>query len=52
MMLDSLVQAFSPNEPLKTGEVLTKQNIPFYITEMHIDLPTTHQELMQRYQVV
>ena len=52
MVLDSLVQAFSPNEPLKTGEVLTKQNIPFYITEMHIDSPTTHQELMQRYQVV
>lgn len=47
---DARCQAFSPNEPLKTGEVLTKQNIPFYITEMHIDLPTTHQELMQRYQ--
>ncbi|RVW30416.1 Sister chromatid cohesion protein SCC2 [Vitis vinifera] len=47
---DARCQAFSPNEPLKTGEVLTKQNIPFYITEMHIDSPTTHQELMQRYQ--
>lgn len=44
-------QAFSPNEPAKPGEVLSRQNIPFAIGEIRSSLPTTHQELVQRYQV-
>lgn len=52
LLIKQMVQAFSPNEQLKTGEVLTRQNIPFCITEIHIDLPTTAQELVQKYQVI
>ncbi|KAK9272285.1 hypothetical protein L1049_002656 [Liquidambar formosana] len=47
---DARCQAYSPNEPLKPGEVLSKQTIPFNISETRTNLPTTHQELIQRYQ--
>ncbi|KAG2715540.1 hypothetical protein I3760_03G083100 [Carya illinoinensis] len=47
---DARCQAFSPNEPAKPGEVLSRQNIPFAIGEIRTSLPTTHQELIQRYQ--
>ncbi|KAA8530427.1 hypothetical protein F0562_005136 [Nyssa sinensis] len=47
---DARCQAFSPNEPLKQGEVLSKQNIPFNINETHTNLPATYQEVLQRYQ--
>ncbi|EXB38089.1 Nipped-B-like protein [Morus notabilis] len=47
---DTRCQAFSPNEPLKAGEALSRQNIPFNISETRMNLPTTYQELVQVYQ--
>lgn len=47
---DTRCQAFSPSEPLKPGDVLSKQSIPFTIGEVHMNLPTTYQDLIQRYQ--
>ncbi|GKV08789.1 hypothetical protein SLEP1_g20372 [Rubroshorea leprosula] len=47
---DSRCQAFSPTEPLTSGEVLSRQNIPFDISETHTSLPSTYQDLVQRYQ--
>ncbi|OMO73252.1 Zinc finger, PHD-type [Corchorus capsularis] len=47
---DQRCQAFSPTEPLKHGDVLSRQNIPFEIGEVHSKLPSTYQELVQRYQ--
>ncbi|KAK3005952.1 hypothetical protein RJ639_017655 [Escallonia herrerae] len=47
---DARCQAYSPNEPLKSGEVLSRQSIPFNISETSIHLPTTYQDLLQRYQ--
>jgi len=44
-------QAFSPNEPVKPGEVLSRQNISLNIGGTSTSLPTTYQELVQRYQV-
>lgn len=46
------IQAFSPSEPLKPGEVFSRQNIPFNIGESQFSLPTTPQELLQQYQVM
>ncbi|KAI4375279.1 hypothetical protein MLD38_013167 [Melastoma candidum] len=47
---DERCQAFSPNDPLKPGEVLTKQNITFDITGIRTDLPNTAEEVAQQYQ--
>ncbi|KAF5189536.1 Sister chromatid cohesion protein scc2 [Thalictrum thalictroides] len=47
---DARCQAFSPTEPLKQGEPLSKQNIPFSICDAHISLPTSYKELAERYQ--
>ncbi|KAK9107321.1 hypothetical protein Syun_023332 [Stephania yunnanensis] len=47
---DARCQAYSPNEPLKTGETLSKQNIFFNISEMPSDLPTLQKEVIERYQ--
>ncbi|KAL9669245.1 hypothetical protein QQ045_006788 [Rhodiola kirilowii] len=47
---DARCQAFAPNEPLKSGEALSKQNIPFNVTGICTMLPTNSQELLQRYQ--
>ncbi|OVA07915.1 zinc finger protein [Macleaya cordata] len=47
---DARCQAFSPNEPLKQGEVLSKQNIPFNISDTRVNLPTSYQQFMERYQ--
>ncbi|XP_028073034.1 sister chromatid cohesion protein SCC2 isoform X3 [Camellia sinensis] len=47
---DTRCQEFSPNEPLKPGEALSKQNIPFNTNETRIDLPINHEEVLQRYQ--
>lgn len=44
-------QAFSPTEPIKPGDVLSRQNIPLNISETRISLPATYQDLIQRYQV-
>ena len=45
-------QAFSPTEPPKSGEALSRQNIPFRIGDVHSSLPSTSEELTQRYQVI
>ncbi|XP_058184765.1 sister chromatid cohesion protein SCC2 isoform X2 [Rhododendron vialii] len=47
---DARCQEFSPTEPIKPGEVLSRQNISFNITETRTELPTTHEEVLQRYQ--
>ncbi|KAM7266752.1 hypothetical protein ACFE04_008918 [Oxalis oulophora] len=47
---DARCQAFSPNEPQKPGESLSKQTIPFDISDTRITLPSTYQELIHRYQ--
>ncbi|KHG26754.1 Nipped-B-like protein [Gossypium arboreum] len=47
---DQRCQAFSPTEPIKPGDVLTRQNVPFDIGETQTTLPSTYQELVQRYQ--
>ncbi|KAF6140350.1 hypothetical protein GIB67_011369 [Kingdonia uniflora] len=48
---DVRFQEFSLNEPLKPGEALSRQNIPFDISGTHISLPTSHKEIIERYQV-
>ncbi|KAL5723095.1 hypothetical protein ACHQM5_006535 [Ranunculus cassubicifolius] len=47
---DSRCQAFSPSDPVKAGEPLSRQNIPFTISEAQVSLPTTYKELAERYQ--
>eukprot|EP00257_Ricinus_communis_P019908 XP_015579021.1 sister chromatid cohesion protein SCC2 [Ricinus communis] len=47
---DARCQAFSPNEPPKSGEALSRQNIPFDISETSTSVPSTYQDLVQRYQ--
>ncbi|KAI8548414.1 hypothetical protein RHMOL_Rhmol07G0271800 [Rhododendron molle] len=47
---DARCQEFSPTEPIKLGEVLSRQNISFNLTEIRTELPTTHEEVLQRYQ--
>ncbi|XP_022144453.1 sister chromatid cohesion protein SCC2 isoform X2 [Momordica charantia] len=47
---DDRCQSFNPNEPPKPGEFLSKQNVPFDVSETCTTLPTTYQEFMQRYQ--
>ncbi|KAF6137462.1 hypothetical protein GIB67_009938 [Kingdonia uniflora] len=47
---DARCHEFSPNDPLKLGEALSKQNIPFDISGAHFSLPTSHKEIIERYQ--
>lgn len=47
---DARCQAFAPNEPLKPGETLAKQSIPFNINDIQFNLPTTHKALIEKYQ--
>ncbi|KDP27227.1 hypothetical protein JCGZ_19926 [Jatropha curcas] len=47
---DARCQAFSPNEPPKPGEALSRQNIPFDVSETSTSVPSTYQDLLQRYQ--
>ncbi|KAL5741371.1 hypothetical protein ACOSP7_028103 [Xanthoceras sorbifolium] len=47
---DARCQAYTPNEPLKPGDVLTRQNIPFDISDTRVSMPSTYQELIQKYQ--
>ncbi|KAF6161375.1 hypothetical protein GIB67_009254 [Kingdonia uniflora] len=48
---DARCQEFSPNDPLKLGEALSGQNIHFNINGTHISLPTSHKEIIERYQL-
>ncbi|KAK9052474.1 hypothetical protein SSX86_029103 [Deinandra increscens subsp. villosa] len=47
---DARCQAFSPTEPPKPGEFLSRQNIPFNVGETYTTQPTTYQDILQRYQ--
>ncbi|KAJ4826096.1 Sister chromatid cohesion protein 2, partial [Turnera subulata] len=47
---DARCQAFSPNEQPKPGEPLSRQNISFDISETSTSLPSSYQDLVQRYQ--
>ncbi|KAL0647848.1 hypothetical protein Bca4012_046139 [Brassica carinata] len=47
---DDRCQAYSPTEPLKPGDPLSKQNIAFDLSETRTDLPSTYQDLVLRYQ--
>ncbi|XP_042024100.1 sister chromatid cohesion protein SCC2-like isoform X1 [Salvia splendens] len=47
---DIRCQAFSPNEPVKPGESLGRQNIPFTISDINIDPPNTYEDVIRRYQ--
>ncbi|KAL9354735.1 hypothetical protein Peur_052705 [Populus x canadensis] len=47
---DSRCQAFSPTEPPKPGEPLSRQNIPFDINHACTGVPSKYQDLVQRYQ--
>ncbi|CAL1357633.1 unnamed protein product [Linum trigynum] len=47
---DSRCQAFLPNEPPKPGENLSRQAVPFDVSDIRTSLPTTYQDLVQRYQ--
>lgn len=47
---DARCQAFSPNEPPKPGEPFSRQNVPFDISETSTNVPSTYQDLVQKYQ--
>ncbi|KAL9259894.1 Sister chromatid cohesion protein SCC2-like protein [Drosera capensis] len=47
---DVRCQAYSPNDPLKPGEALFRQNIPLSLGQIQTDVPSTSQALTQRYQ--
>ncbi|PIN06625.1 Sister chromatid cohesion protein SCC2/Nipped-B [Handroanthus impetiginosus] len=47
---DARCQAFSPNEPAKPGESLLRQSVPFNISDINIDLPSTYEDVLRRYQ--
>ncbi|KAJ8750135.1 hypothetical protein K2173_014050 [Erythroxylum novogranatense] len=47
---DARCQAFSPNEPPKPGENLSRQNISFDISNTGTTIPSTYQDLLRRYQ--
>ncbi|XP_019090431.1 PREDICTED: nipped-B-like protein B [Camelina sativa] len=49
-LIDDRCQAYSPTEPLKLGDPLSKQNIAFDLSETRTDLPSTYPDLVQRYQ--
>ncbi|KAL1205894.1 Sister chromatid cohesion protein SCC2 [Cardamine amara subsp. amara] len=47
---DDRCQAYSPTEPLKAGDPLSRQNVAFDLSETRTDLPSTYQDLVHRYQ--
>ncbi|CAN0857844.1 Sister chromatid cohesion protein SCC2 [Linum grandiflorum] len=47
---DARCQAFSPNDPPKLGENLSRKNVPFDISETRTGLASTYQDLLQGYQ--
>ncbi|XP_057824377.2 sister chromatid cohesion protein SCC2 isoform X1 [Cryptomeria japonica] len=47
---DARCQAFSPSEPIKSGEAFSKQNIPFSIKETPIEVPKTVSKMLAQYQ--
>ncbi|GFQ01435.1 nipped-b-like protein [Phtheirospermum japonicum] len=47
---DARCQVFSPNEPVKPGESISRQNIPLNISDVNIDPPNSYEDLLRRYQ--
>ncbi|XP_039139288.1 sister chromatid cohesion protein SCC2 isoform X2 [Dioscorea cayenensis subsp. rotundata] len=47
---DARCQAFSLKEHPKVGETISRQNIPFNMSDISITLPTSYQEMVQKYQ--
>ncbi|KAK4751335.1 hypothetical protein SAY87_004817 [Trapa incisa] len=47
---DAQCQAFSPTEPVKPGETITRQSVPFTLGDTRTDLPSIPQEVLLRYQ--
>ncbi|XP_065037401.1 sister chromatid cohesion protein SCC2-like [Musa acuminata AAA Group] len=47
---DARCQAFSLKELPKPGETISKQNIPFNISDTPISLPTSYQAMVEKYQ--
>ncbi|TXG57919.1 hypothetical protein EZV62_015748 [Acer yangbiense] len=47
---DARCQAYTPNEPQKPGDVLTRQNVSFDISDTRVSLPSTYEDLIQKYQ--
>ena len=43
-------QAYSPNEPPKPGEGLSRQNLQFNVKEINIDPPNNYEDFVRRYQ--
>ncbi|KAJ0232572.1 Sister chromatid cohesion protein SCC2 [Hirschfeldia incana] len=47
---DERCQAYSPTEPLKPGDPLSRQNVALELSDTRTDLPSTYQDLVLRYQ--
>ncbi|CAI9780691.1 unnamed protein product [Fraxinus pennsylvanica] len=47
---DARCQAFSPNDPIKPGEGLSRQNVPFNISDININPPNNYEDFLKRYQ--
>lgn len=47
---DARCQAYSPNEPLKPGEGLSRQSLPFNVNEINIEHPKNYEDFVRRYQ--
>ncbi|KAG5615002.1 hypothetical protein H5410_014826 [Solanum commersonii] len=47
---DARCQAYSPNDPLKPGESLSKQSFPFNVNEINIEHPKNYEDFVRRYQ--
>ncbi|KAF6134915.1 hypothetical protein GIB67_002316 [Kingdonia uniflora] len=50
-LCDARCQKFSPNDPLKPGEALSRKSNHFDISGTYFSLPTSHKEIIERYQV-
>ncbi|XP_040381685.1 sister chromatid cohesion protein SCC2 isoform X2 [Oryza brachyantha] len=49
-LTDARCQAFSLKDPPKSGETISKQNIPFNISNTNTSLPSCHQDAARVYQ--
>ncbi|KAL2552247.1 PHD finger family protein [Forsythia ovata] len=47
---DARCQAFSPNDPIKPGDGLSRQNVPFSISDININPPNNYEDFFRRYQ--
>nr|VDC85382.1 unnamed protein product [Brassica rapa] len=47
---DERCQAYSPTEPLKPGDPLSRQNVALDLSDTRTELPSTYQDLVLRYQ--